>query len=346
MLPEYVKFYHDKLPDWMRPIYERIYWSVRNQDEAVIVDDPERKLDIDQLLYLQECIYYDCPAFYYWRYAKATIFTFAKGNKHQIKLMYWYTPEKRADFDRRLSAVVQRFLNARIVSGMTQYERELAIHDYLVQTVTYDTEALAVNNDPTNPRHHDEIYSVLGALLKRKAVCAGISSGFKLLCDAARIKCFVVVGSSTHESDAGERHAWNMVKLDGETYHLDATWDIRDAGDIRMCYDYLNLTDGLIRFDHTWSSTIYPACTALEYNYYHRGRYFVTKLDRVGKYVRKHLAAGERYLAFKFANDAMAPDDAIAAEIKKGIRAARVSCTYDYYISQETHNIYLRIREI
>jgi hypothetical protein len=74
--------------------------------------------------------------------------------------------------------------------------------------------------------------SVDYALKKRKAVCSGYASLFKLLCDALDIECEIVTGYARgvgnslviHDKNIPSNHAWNAVKVNGTWRLLDATW--------------------------------------------------------------------------------------------------------------------------
>ena len=96
----------------------------------------------------------------------------------------------------------------------TAYQKERAIHDYLVKSIAYGY--------PDDDKSRDsDAYSSYGALIKKEAVCNGYAQSMKLLCDIMEIPCKIVTGISH-----GENHAWNLVKLeDGEWYQVDATWD-------------------------------------------------------------------------------------------------------------------------
>lgn len=80
-----------------------------------------------------------------------------------------------------------------------------------------------------------------------KAVCEGYSKAFQLLCNKAKIDCVLLSG--TADSD---NHAWNGVKIGGDWYQIDVTWD--DVDDfIYDSHEYFNLTDSLMYEDHTLS---------------------------------------------------------------------------------------------
>ena len=177
-------------------------------------------------------------------------------------------------------------------------------------------------------------------MLRKKAVCWGIACAFKLICDYCQIKCFVVVGDALPIIEGAAGHAWNIVRLEDENYHVDVTWDIKKKGDISFIYDYLNLDDHLIKMDHTWNDEIYPPCKALKYNYYNRNKLYVRKLDQIPDYIRNSIASGEKYITFKFANE-MPEKDRIMEWIKIGIRQANFHGSYTWAVNMEIHNVYI-----
>lgn len=115
-----------------------------------------------------------------------------------------------------------------------EYERELYIHDLLCDTVTYFDDG-------------EMCYTAYGALINNRAVCEGYSRAFQLLCRKIGILCEPVYGST---EDGG--HMWNAVKIEGEWYLTDATWD--DSEDLLSRY-YFNLTSEKMNEDHTESPT-------------------------------------------------------------------------------------------
>ncbi|MBZ4666188.1 cell wall-binding repeat-containing protein [Mahella sp.] len=134
-----------------------------------------------------------------------------------------------------------------IKPGMTDLQKEKAVHDYIVNNVRYDIKNYNNNTVP------DESYSPYGALVKGVAVCEGYAWATKLLLNMAGIESTVVEGGG---------HAWNIVKINGKCYHLDTTWDepvtSNDKNILR--YDYFNLNDAQIGKDHFWDRNKYPAC--------------------------------------------------------------------------------------
>lgn len=108
-----------------------------------------------------------------------------------------------------------------INNDMTDYEKALAIFEYLVDRVSYDYDAFYSASSDSN----NACYYLEGVFEYNRAVCDGKSKAFVLLCRIEGIECVRDWGSNL---DVGAGHAWNYVKLDGNWYMVDTT--AGDAG--------------------------------------------------------------------------------------------------------------------
>lgn len=111
----------------------------------------------------------------------------------------------------KIEAKVQEIIKR--TNGMKQEEKIRYVHDYIVDNIEYD-----VN------KRGKHIYNVYGALVKNSAVCEGYAKSFQLIMDKMGIPTIIVAGQGKSNGHI-ERHAWNMVKLDGKWYGIDTTWD-------------------------------------------------------------------------------------------------------------------------
>lgn len=157
----------------------------------------------------------------------------------------------------------------------TDYELELYANDYLVDNCVYDKEAA---ESEELEGHENDAY---GALVEKKAVCEGYSRAFQLLCNRLGVDCISISGSGD-----GESHAWNNVRLDGEWYEVDVTWNDTDGDTEFPIYDYFNLPSDEFSESHSTSplysetslseyvnsdcyyNVFAPVCTGTKYYYY------------------------------------------------------------------------------
>ena len=96
-------------------------------------------------------------------------------------------------------------------------------------------------------------------------VCESYSEAFQTLCLYAGINCTGVVGT------AGGGHKWNCVKLDGEWYMCDITFDDPIGGEDGAAYHYyFNLTSAKMKeYQHNWENSQWPVpdCKVTKYSY-------------------------------------------------------------------------------
>ena len=89
----------------------------------------------------------------------------------------------------------------------------MAIHDYLAGSMKYDKDA---EKAPSKNGTLKSALDVYGALIEGKAICEGYTKAFQYLCYLVGINSNQVVG---------KKHMWNVVKIGGEWYQVDLTWD-------------------------------------------------------------------------------------------------------------------------
>lgn len=153
---------------------------------------------------------------------------------------------------------------------LTDYQRELALHDWMIAWAEYDPGALSSGPQGEPMPDNDNPY---GFLTGRKGVCLGYTSTFQLLMDLSGIPCVTVHGTS-HAGTA--EHAWNLVQLDGEWYAVDVTWDDPVASfqvSEGLAHLYFNVTDEFLRrHDHQWDESAAPAAAGTAWAWRQEGR--------------------------------------------------------------------------
>lgn len=136
---------------------------------------------------------------------------------------------------------------------MSDLRKDLLIHEHLIKNAQYDDDNFRNGTIPWNS------YTTYGVLLiKGIGVCQGYASAANLLLNKAGVKSTMVIGTADGLRGWGD-HAWNMVEIDGEHYHLDVTWDKSNSKYID--YSYFNLTDDEISKEHKWCRETVPVCS-------------------------------------------------------------------------------------
>ncbi len=141
---------------------------------------------------------------------------------------------------------------------LTTFEQIRTVHNYILQNTEYDTGRLE------NGSFLPDSYTVKGVLLNKKAVCEGYAQAFALFMNLLGIENQIVRGTTLKNNAT---HAWNLVKLEDDWYHIDVTWDdpIGNPAD-KINYTYFMLPDAFIQRTHAFNP-FYPACTSTAYTY-------------------------------------------------------------------------------
>ncbi|MBO5221085.1 MAG: hypothetical protein J6C26_02100 [Clostridia bacterium] len=197
-------------------------------------------------------------------------FSYTSVGSEIRSLTFGYTMSKdqKTTAEAQLNAAVEQFLQG-LHGGMNQFKLEKAIHDRLVLSCTYTKNAT-------------HIHDAYGALVEKKAVCEGYARAFQLLCRKVGIHALIAEGSALNPAtNTPVGHAWNVVQINGDYYHLDSTWD--DAGEPAqeeaIHYAWFNVTTAQILEDHAIQLHGYelPLCTSEKENYFRKtGKYLET----------------------------------------------------------------------
>lgn len=182
---------------------------------------------------------------------------------------YLFDKNKIRDHQKAMRSRVEKL--TRPAMKLSEVEKEQYIHDFICQNVRYDK--------LKKPYSHE----IIGPLGQGVGVCEGIAKSVKILCDALGIWCMIALSEANPEKGIKYRHAWNVLRIGGQYYHLDATFDNTLGGGERLRYDYFNLSDKQIFRDHEpilWKA---PICENGDHFYYKEKKLSFTKIEDVRK---------------------------------------------------------------
>lgn len=160
-----------------------------------------------------------------------------------------------------------------VTGDMTDFEKELVLHDALVDLGEYDETVYG----PDTPQGRPDNTNPYGMLVEGYGICLGYATSFQLLMDLAGVECITVVGAS---SGSTSDHAWNMVRLEGEWYCVDPTWNDPVGGEHvsphqwdQIHHTYFNVTSDYMRWtDHQWDYANVPETAANRFYWNGAGR--------------------------------------------------------------------------
>ncbi len=184
----------------------------------------------------------------------ASVYGRAYQDGNTIVQLYSYVPPSECnEMIRVLAAAVGQVVQT-VGENQSEFNRELISFQAVADGCVYDTATAELEGE-----RNWESFTAYGALVSGSAVCEGYSRAMQLLLSNLGMECRLICGVAQ-----GSSHMWNLVKLEEDWYHLDATWN--DQQDV-VLYDYFNLTDEMIGEDHTVSPQL-TAMTAEEISAY------------------------------------------------------------------------------
>ncbi len=157
----------------------------------------------------------------------------------------------------------------------SDWEKLLIAHDELVRRISYDTTLDQSNNQTAS------------ALIDDYSLCKGYAQSFKLVCDLMAIDCQVISGQAD-----GIEHAWNLVKLEDEYYHIDVTHDdpVPDRGPTGpVDHRHFLRSDDQMSSTHQWLRENYNTASVDGAHYFRQNDLIVNDTDMLRDKLQKFL---------------------------------------------------------
>lgn len=151
------------------------------------------------------------------------------------------------------------------------YKKILYVHDWFLKNVTYDVSSF-------------RMHSIVGPLIDNRGCCQGISLAAKMIFDYLNIPSLILFGKGMRVPNVMESHAWNVVQIDQEYYHLDITFDL--SGKIHA---YLNVTDKEAKMTHQYTEIPGIRCTETEWNYHVQNKCAFHSLEEAERFISAHV---------------------------------------------------------
>ena len=193
---DYVKKLYNQISDNIDSEYEPSFYAEGNLGEYQITQAVEAyKNDHPEVFWLKS--YYEYENFDY---------------ETGIWLTYTMSGDKLVTAKKEFNTAVDTI--SKSVPYGTECEREEYIHNYIINNCDYDEEAAESEGVQGN---ENDAY---GVFVDGKAVCEGYSKAFQILCNKADIDCIQLMGIVDSDN-----HVWNCVKIGGDWYQIDVTWD-------------------------------------------------------------------------------------------------------------------------
>ena len=223
-----------------------------------------------------QCVLNDHPELFY---VEGYVFTqYTKGDEVvEIRFSGTYNMpiEEIAGMQTAIKQYVETFRQG-LWENMSEYDKVKYVYEYVINHTEYNMEA----------KYNQSICSVF---LNGESVCQGYAKAVQYLLDGLSVQNTLVIGTVNN----GEGHAWNLVKVDGSYYYVDATWGdasyqasgVSSTESISrkpsINYDFLCVTTQQLEKTHTIQNTVpMPRCVDTTSNYYQKENCYFTVYDK------------------------------------------------------------------
>ena len=243
----YKEFWKSKLNMSCQALYDKMVCEFGRMKEHVQCDS----FLPDEISNTYIAVYNDHPEFFYLPHNPqlqrrvAAVF----GGSTTLIAKFIYSETQIQSFNQEISRIKKLFLEKKRRSK-SSLELEKEIVDYCLQNFSYAIDNV-YNQNAASP------------LVKHIGQCSGISKAVKLIFDAVSIPAIVVSGNAYDpKNNKYEPHSWNVVFINGCSYHLDVTMMMGSniTKSLPYRYTHFNLSDEELVKSHSWNKTDIPQC--------------------------------------------------------------------------------------
>lgn len=274
IVPEYRldKFYYNYISYREQILYKIIAEAIENCAEYS--DTLPYRYTVKEFERVVKYLLADNPDFFYVNASSAELLS--NRNKSRIRFLYLNTPEEIDDMRIELNMALDA-AQISIDENGDEFQREIALHDYLIRNCTF-----AVNDNNVNGYYN----TAYGALVMGKAYADGYALALKMLYDKNNIFNLVVYGTANNRP-----HMWNMVYIGQRFYHVDASWNDAELSfevDL-MFHGYFNLSDDSILHDHKPDDKSILPSAGEDWTYYQINETYIDNLVSLERIVYREL---------------------------------------------------------
>lgn len=250
------------LSDKKKVVYEEALACIENAESEFA---PSYEFDETTISTILKYIYYDQPQLFWFEpYKSSLIIDSGTGNVSEIEVGYNNLANDLEYNQRLIEDVTEQILSE--TAGLSDIEAERFFHDYICRNTAYQLGTYDQN-----------IYSVF---IENRTVCSGYTRALQYLMMQRGVPCYYCVGTLYSVEDRDwVYHAWNIIKLNGNYYNCDLTWDDfyneADKYPSYISYEHFNTSDAQYILEvennlgrlRTGDGILLPACNNDDMSY-------------------------------------------------------------------------------
>ncbi|MEG0615746.1 MAG: transglutaminase domain-containing protein [Oscillospiraceae bacterium] len=264
-----VRYTYTTLTDDEKDLYAKILAGAKNHQTTVSLG---KKVPFKTIQKIFGLIYFQEPQLF-WLSGSYEVFD---GDADTTALYYVVGADevkaKQAEIDAKVAKIKET-----VPKGATTVDKLKTIHDFIAKNCDFTKDGTYVQ-------------TIYGGLIDGKIQCEGYAKTVAYLCDQFGIENMLMTGTN----DKKASHAWNIIKVDGDWYNFDTTWDdpvgMNDPDYVR--YNYFNVTDEeILNKTHFQDLTYFtpPKCTATKANYFNNYKLVASSYAEAEKMIKEQI---------------------------------------------------------
>lgn len=325
-------FYYNTLTEKQKSIYTSIANGIKELKNEIEIKDYEYINNDETMKDVEIAIHrflLDHPEVFYLD-EKYTVSTKSGIMGTTVLINFTYSVASIEELNEKLNLIESKANEIIEKSGINSeniFDSELKLHDLLAEMITY-YEYEDINEIP------NKYHNIDGAFLENIAVCDGISKAYQILLSKIGIESIVVTGDLS-----GVSHAWNMVKLDGNWYHVDVTSNCSVKADNKVViHSYFNITTDALKKTHKITDEqLIPVANKEDYAYYTYLDKTITGSDNFSNKLKQILDSNENQKLIEFRVSGF---DSVPDKIIDVLRKGRYT---EYLQSNSTKFVYYNV---
>ena len=284
----------ENVPDADRTIYQKITRAIKNfESEITFIKGSATQEQVENALLMISLANLEDN----YVSSEYVITVDDKGYVSKLRLTFTKSKDRHLEEKEKLSEIVNEIVQG--CKETDEYGIVTYLHDEIISRCSYDTKT-------------DNMLNAYGCLVEGKAVCEGYAKAFIMLCDEFDIACLPVGGVTKDENGNDVLHMWNIVRIDGEWYHFDLTWDdpTTTVGGDFISYDYFGLSDEEITKDHEITPLVYvtyPDASNNQGDYFTKNNLIAENISDAKELVKGQILDavknGERFVRIKISDE-------------------------------------------
>ena len=235
-------FYFEQLDVDEQMEYKRIASAVAHYAPTAEIEAT------DSIKKICSAIQLDNPELFYWNVGKTGL--------HDGKLELKYTTTEKRDAEGLVHKVrhqVRRDIVEKLMNEKENVDKKeflKKIYFYLCNNNRYADEEF----EKKKPRAW--LYTIQGALLNGMGTSLSLALALNYLLEIGGIDTILMTGTVLRNGKTVQ-NAWNLVRLDGKYYHIDAGSQMMEKTDDPEAY-FLLKDENLKELGYEWSAEVYP----------------------------------------------------------------------------------------